>query len=216
VQPIDWEKRLGQGGAHTLRIVTPDYGAIQQVFRPKIDRELVIRLTRPASVHVTLQGYARSRHVGQIFVAVKRRQEADRQFAVRRGLDADGRMTLAPVQSGASEILVGVRVQPRAKHSLFWTVARVAVALKPGENNLTIPMPQLHAVTVRGTPQTRFRVSPVGKRRDVYIEYVTTDRQGVVIVPRLAAGRYELSGFTNGVTWKAPVAIPAPAGIRIP
>jgi len=175
-----------------------------------------VRIRPAAAVNVKLEGYAKGRPVSPLLVAVKLQGEADRQFHYRGfEVDEDGEKWVGPVQSGAAEILVGVQVEPRKSH-LFWTVARVPIKLKPGNNDVAIPMPKLHPVTVKGKSETRFRISPVGQWQEVYIEYVVIGRTGEVVIPQLARGAYEISGSTNGKSWKIPVAVPRTAVVQLP
>jgi len=106
---------------------------------------------------------------------------------------------------------VGVDVR-----GFFWIAERIPVTLKSGANEITVPIPPLYGLEVRGTPKERFRISPQGPDKDLLIQYWTVEKDGRVAIERLPAGTYEVSGYKDGKSWKQTITLPGQATLQIP
>ncbi|MHC4953012.1 MAG: carboxypeptidase-like regulatory domain-containing protein [Planctomycetota bacterium] len=227
IRPNDFG--LGGEGTHTLSINAKGYGRIRRVLDLEDVSDFVVKLAPPAEVEVSIDGYPGSAHMGQLRLHIQPAGEEDEQ---RRGgsnvIDGRGIQTFPIVQSGDAVIIVGVEGEDRhGTGGSFWAVARQAVTLKPGLNRVRVPIPALYPLKIvsenppagpEASKKTRVRVSPVGSRRDIYIMHVTLDRGGRMVIPRLAAGRYTVSGYERAEkkTWTREVSLPGQGSVRIP
>ena len=206
--PDPAEQNAAEGGTYSLKVMSEDYGSVQREFDPKSEEALVFRFEEAATLHVTLEGYVGSGHEGKLRLALGS-DRIDRQvFAGAAGIDAEGRQQLGPVQPGDSVLVIGVE-----ERSLFRTVVRMPIRLRPGDNRAFVPVPQLYTLKIVGRPGERVGITAVSAEREMPAP--TIGKDGTAVVERLPAGKYEVWGLKDGERWGIPVVVPAQTEVRI-
>jgi len=221
---------LGGDGTFTLAIRSRTYGVFRRTFDLDDPAEFDVRFSEPASVTVSVEGLVGSKLDGKVFLHVQPAGESDNQrMAGRTGIGA-GEQYFPLVPSGEVEILIGVNngIEAGAPYSLFWVVGRHAATLKPGENTVSVRVPELHPLRVvraegkqsyiESTKKSRVLLRPVGEYYRTYLQYIAVSARGSVTIPRLAAGTYQISGYIGSEkrSWKRVITIPRDRSVTIP
>ncbi len=172
-----------------------------------------VRFGTPATLEVTVAGYAGSGHEGSVNVWLEapgldpnERQQAMWESIQHRrgngagsGFDADGRRTLGPVESGRYLLVLGA-----SSGGQYWNTMPLEsfpVALQPGRNDLTIALPALHELVVEiGKPGNVYLTPKVAdaaeQGRGVSIE---VGKSGRATFERLPRGSYKLQVWGEGI-----------------
>jgi len=211
-------------GRYWLEVTTSRYGAQRVEYVRDATQDLTVRFEHPATLAVTVEGYATSDFVGNIQLSVAPKEEGSARrspmrfmggFPGQSGLNAEGVQSFGPLAPGSYVITVGLKRQQWQ----FLPIATHDVVLKSGANSQSVPLPALYilTVTVDGAKDgTTLRMSPA-KRTGPW-RYFSSSREkvkdGRVVFENLPAGEYRISASGGGVRGKMTVTLPGPATVR--
>jgi RNA polymerase sigma-70 factor (ECF subfamily) len=171
-------------------------------------REVSVSFDEPASLEVTIQGYASGPLVDKLRLGLESARAELRAGGEREavpellsvapvgppGIDSRGVQSFGPLPPGAYVVVVmaGDENQPGP------VVGRHGVSLKAGANRVTVPLPRLHRVTVLvGAERERatvfLRSASAGEGGGVW--RAASDAQGQATFTLVPKGRYELSAL---------------------
>jgi hypothetical protein len=212
VRPVDIaESGMAVGGKHILTVTCRDYGTIQREYDPVRGDPLVICFEEPAALHITLEGYAGSGHEGMLRLRLQGQETRSIPIVGPDRIDAEGHRSFEPLQPGDDVLVLGV-----ADHRLFRPIAEVPVQLEPGDNRVTVPVPELYTLRIHGPPGERLGISSeIAKRVGTWGPAPVVGKDGVAVLERIPAGRYEIHGNRDGEKWMIPVVVPAQTEVRV-
>ena len=197
------------------------YGAKNVEYRRGKNSELTVRFVEPATLDVTVTGYAGSNLEGWLFVDVLEKSDDSsvaRMRAIRDpragGLDAEGRQTFGPLEPGSYD--VSLRVKSDDAFSDSRRVASVPVTLQAGKNAVQVAVPELHTLTVVfDDPPASGRVNllAVGERRSAGLLRLPRriDKDGKVEFTFLTAGEYRVTVQGGGADGMGEMRVSVPA-----
>jgi len=184
--------------------VSDRYGARQESYEIGERNEIEIRFGEAATVDFTIAGYDDARH-GGIF-ELKLLSKSSRGFLMpdaEAEPDARGRVTLGPVEAGPADVLLRAEVLERRRR----VVLREKLQLGPGENAVTLALPDLYTLTLVADgleAKTQFGLYRLeGRASTVGWTAVGDDRR--ITYRNLTAGLYEIrSGDREAMTVRLP------------
>ena len=106
---------------------------------------ITIRFGDAASLEVTVTGYQGSLSSAKLHVAIQKPSESSMYIPSGKSPDAEGRLTLGPVQSGSYELVLTVECDTHRSIP----VSRTPVVLQDGVNRMTVSLPALYPLTVQ-------------------------------------------------------------------
>jgi hypothetical protein len=200
-----------------VKAVSDDFGAIKKEYSPGKDKELTIRFQPGARLTARIAGYVDSGHEGHLLVALKEAGAYDPYLGRRhRELmpDEEGRQLLGPFQPGSYEAILVLR-RPLG---VSWPLERVPLVLRPGENELAIPLPALHTLTVVSKAGRRVSVVSDEDRYGRRTLQRSIDADGKATFEHLPAGAYRVTvrNQTGAKHQSATVEVPAQATVHLP
>ncbi len=182
----------GAGERLFVEAISAELGSKRAYYDPDSDRTVTIRFGEPArlTLHLSgLPGSACEELVGAA-LAAPGLGEGDlwRLGPGNRGFDREGTIELGPVEAGPSRLVLYVLM-----HNHDYEIARHDVHLRPGTQELTLPLPALHPLAVRA-PSLRAGTSLVLERGGGSWMSVTrrVRGDGIAAFALLPAGRYTL------------------------
>ena len=181
----------------TLRVGTRDFGGQTHPVSLGSGGTITMRFGKPARLAVKIEGYGGSGVEGSLFVALRSKLGAD----AWRAVSPDGSCELNGVQPGDYNLNLFVR-----KNNRNWSIYQRRIDLRPGEDEITLPMPTLHTLRVRwagkGRPRNvvlRCKDESVGpSRRDARLN------ARVATFTLVAAGTYEIECARKRATTRVP------------
>ncbi len=182
----------GANERNLVEAVSGEFGLKRAYYDPDRDRTVNIRFGEPARLTLHLRGLAGSACeglLGAALVAPGLGEEDIWQLGPGdRGFDREGTIPLGPVESGSCRLVLYVWM-----HNHDYEIARHDVDLRPGTQELTIPLPTLHPLAVRA-PNLRAGTSLVLERGGGSWMSVTrrVREEGTATFALLPAGRYTL------------------------
>ena len=200
-----------------VKAVSDDFGAIKKEYTRGKDRELTIRFLPGARLTARITGYVDSGHEGHLLVVLKDAGAYDPYLGRRHRAkmpDEEGRLLLGPFQPGSYEAIL-VLERPL---NVSWPLERVPLALRPGENELAIPLPALHTLTVVSEAGRRVSVVSAEDRHGRRTLQRSIDKDGKATFEHLPAGAYRVTvRFQTGARHQTvTVEVPAQSVVRLP
>ncbi|MHC4819935.1 MAG: hypothetical protein ACYTF8_17980, partial [Planctomycetota bacterium] len=161
-------------------------------------------------------GYVDSGHEGHLIVVLKEAGAHDPYLSRRHREtmpDEKGKQLLGPFQPGRYEAILVLR----RSRTDAWPLHRVPLDLRPGENELTIPLPPLHTLAVVAEVGLRASLTIAGDRSGMRRLWRAVDEDGKAVFEHLPAGAY-LVGIRDkdGKYHSATVEVPAQATVHLP
>ncbi len=199
-----------------LSVQSKQYGQKEVEYDPESAEEVVVEFAEPATVEVTVLGYAASGLEDRVSVHLVDRQQTEdggvRSQTVaqsREGsLDAAGRQTIGPVEPG--EYILALQLSSgRHRHR---TIAELPVVLESGPNAASITMPRLHNLVVafEETSGVRVNLQMTSTRTGFStFESATVDETGRVVFDGLPPGEYRVRAWGGSVQGEMVVQVPA-------
>ncbi|MCI0339992.1 MAG: hypothetical protein L0216_02380 [Planctomycetales bacterium] len=181
-----------------------------------------IRFGPPATLEVTVDGYAGSEFAGRVKLKLQPAKDKPDPHAVHMrwhegtSLGAEGRATLGPVESGEYLLLVLVGAGERRSWESV-PAAKVPVSLAPGSRSLRVAMPTLYrlAVIVDGAPKgTQVNLGPAEDAGDWWGSQADTDESGRALFDRVPAGKHTLRVWGTKNAGQMAVTIPDQSEVR--
>lgn len=214
------------GAQVTLKVSAADLGEkAVEIARGQADA--AVRFDTPATLEVTIAGYAGSGLEGALALSLERAEAGAgdesvmmrRHFSRSRGeddpLDAEGRQSFGPVEPGAYEVVLSVMNEgSRGRYAL--PAERVPVRLVAGKNEIAVSLPQLHSLAVLVEKPGGISLA---LERFGGIEALADDSRRVRF-EHLPAGTYTLRFFEGDEHSKTygqeqmTVTVPGPAEVR--
>jgi len=194
-----------------LQVVTRQRGEVKRVVDPKARSELVIQMGDPASLDLTIAGFAASGLTGKLRVYMKSTLEGTGIGFRGEGapVTAEGRVRLTNQQSGKRiAVLLGSSGDGPVQ-VIAWTLR-----LKGGENRRTVQLPRLYDIRVEGHAHsvTLKRLDPPGPYDH---QYGQAGADGRLVLRFVPPGRYEASVYSGeGKHRKKQFDVPAQTVIR--
>jgi hypothetical protein len=184
-------------GRFFVSVTSQRFGKKEVAYVPGTDRDLSIRFEAPASLVLTVAGYAGSGFEGLVNVSL-----ASSGDGVRRstrgpspvgggGLSPEGRLSMKPLVPGSYEVRLTVRV---GEHEAV-PVASAPIVLSTGENAHTVKLPPLYEVTVEGLPGRSATLRPKDRSWSVWGLDV---KEGQLMLRGLPAGSYVVEAMGEG------------------
>jgi len=214
---------LRYGSNHTdphwhVKAISKELGAIKKEYTPGKDQELTFRFRPGARLTVRITGYVDSGHEGHLLVVLKEASAKYDPYFGRRYReklpDEKGRQLLGPTQPGSYEAILILR-RPLG---VAWPLERMPLQLRPGENELAIPLPALHTLTVVSEPGWRVSVVGAEDRHRRRTLQRSTGEDGKATFEHLPAGAYRVTvrNQTGARHQTAAVEVPAQSVVRLP
>jgi hypothetical protein len=193
----DQDDSGGDDVKYIVTATTDEYGAKTAEFTGA-EREKTIQFNAPATVKVTIPGYAGSANEGRLLLSLEKAKDADghssgRMFHNSRKISAEGIATLGPVEAGNYEIVLSSITDHRFGQGR--TIARQPVQLQAGENTATMEMPTLYALTLSfksNKPGDSVMLHD-GSHNDMV--NTTVDKDATVTFENLPAGKYKVETY---------------------
>jgi hypothetical protein len=213
-------------GRYWIEVRSARYGSQRLEYVRDATRDLTVRFDHPATLEVTVRGYATSDHVGnlQLSVALKEGGGSSSRtthfyggYPGQPAINAEGVQSFGPLAPGTYVITVNLKRQR-------WQLTPVAtheVVLKSGTNTHSVPLPVVYTltVTVDGAKDgATIYLSQVRKKQGTRRMYFPSHRQkvknGRAVFENLPAGEYRLSGSGGGLKGRMTVTLPGTTTVR--
>ena len=206
-----------EGGTHTLKAISRRYGMHQRSFDPTSPDPLRIELTEPASLELTLAGYAESPLAGLCVVYLKNSLSPTGMgfSGGGAGVSPEGGVVFDRLQPGKR--LAVIVVQDGYQ---MIQVAKRSLEVEEGENRVTWTLPELHTVEVpveiaKGTEGPRLTLRALDPAGNWVHQFAKAEEDGTVRFRHVPEGRYEIEGRYKGKNVKRPVDVPAQTVVRL-
>jgi hypothetical protein len=176
----------GEGGTYEIEFGTKKFGKKSVSYKRGEKREFEIRFREPATLAVTVRGFAGSEHADKIELGLVRREgEGDTK---KTAPDAEGRAVLGPVESGDYDVVLFVRC---GRHQSIGAVKK-PVSLPAGESEATLAIPPLHELVIAGNKGEQYHITADENFGGWFYESRTCGDDGRATFGPLPAGRYTL------------------------
>ena len=126
--------------------------------------EVTVHFLEPATLEVTIAGYAGSGVEGRIKLSLVQAGDREQPRTVTSSrenrLDSEGRQTFGPIEPGSYELVMRVESE---RHSSF-EIDRAPITIRAGKNAHTVGVPALYTLTVTvedPSPNARLRLRPI-------------------------------------------------------
>jgi hypothetical protein len=199
-----------------VKAIADGFGAIKKEYAPGRDHELTIRFRPGARLTARIAGFVDSGHEGHLLVVLK--AEGEYAYLGRRFReefpDEKGRQMLGPVQPGRYEAILVLR-RPLG---VSWPLNHIPLELRPGENELAIPLPALHTLTVVSEPGRRVSVVAAEDRHNMRSLQRSTGEDGKATFEHLPTGAYRVTvrKKTGRKHESVTIELPAQSVVRLP
>lgn len=233
----------GRGDAETrlvLTVTADEFGSRTVEVAPG-ETTALVRFLPPATLDVTIAGYAGSGLEGALVLSLEkpggddeeghggfyfsggnryiRRGHSYRRLGEEESLDAEGHQKLGPVEPGTYELMLGL--QPEGGGNQPLTAERATLTLVPGRNEHVLSAPALYALrVVVDRAGGGIALNPAGRGSGRWICKVA-DADGRCVFDRLPAGSYQLRFFEGDEDARSfpseasmAVTVPGPAEVR--
>ena len=190
-------------------------------------REVDIRFGEPATLLVSIPGYAGSGFEGRIRLSVE-----DADAKQQRGhywgggeenaIGTEGRQSFGPLESGDVRVVMTI-VNDGNRWGASIRAGQIDVHLRPGENTAFFPIPPLYSLAIEvpnGKQNTSVQLSMVGEGADneEFNNYggisAQLDAQSRATFSALPAGVYMLNVWGEGEQGQMRVRVPAGGTVR--
>lgn len=177
---------------------TEEYGEKKAEFTGA-EREKTIQFDAPATLKVTLAGYANSANEGRLLLTLEKPKDPKDHFWMHRGregaanISADGVATLGPAEVGNYEVVLALLTDRQNRQR----IASQPVQLQAGENRLTMELPTLHTLKIsfeQAGATVSLSPEPNNDGFSSIQQKVGKDR--VVTVANLLAGKYRIQAYS--------------------
>ncbi|MEM8885047.1 MAG: hypothetical protein AAGD14_13325 [Planctomycetota bacterium] len=193
------------GGTFGITVTSPDFGRRKVEYKRGGKRELEIRFAAAARLEVVVSNYTGSKYADRIRVGLRRTLPGTTETSTdQKPLDAEGKVTLGPVEVGAYELIL---VAQAGRHSGV-TAASRPVTLAAGNNEASIAIPALHELVVRGKQGERYTLRAAKSEAIRFWDNKRCGEDGRAVFGPLPAGEYELSRQGDA----GPMTVSVPAG----
>ncbi len=174
-----------------LSVHSPKYGEKEVEFDPERDKEVVVTFGEPATLIVTFEGYEEKNYPGVVSVTLEKQEDpmGSPWLSVSRA-SGENKVKLGPVEPGSYELVATLSAGPLSRE-LF----RMPVTLQPGDNSLSLTLPELYELIVHvanpGKNWALILTTEERKRGFVpLLDRKRIDEEGNVIFKDLPPGRY--------------------------
>ena len=194
---------------HVLVATSREHGSKDAEFRPDADSTITIRFGDAASLELTVTGFRGSPFAPKLRVGLQKPSESSMYIPSGKSPDAEGRLTLGPVQPGSYELVLTVETD---RHRSI-PVSRTPVVLPKGVNRMTVPLPALYPLTVQVEDGDGIRLMLRSVERGVPAVHIskTVDKNGRATFDSLPAGDYTLTAMPLG---QMRISVPAAGVVR--
>lgn len=207
----DRVERDEEQGEYSITVGSRRYGLRTIKFRRGKNSEITVQFSDPGTLEVVVAGYEGSRFERKTNVHIEGQDGEPVFIAYGVKLDTQGRTTLRPLAPGSYQVVLSL--SNRGGHL---PVLRAPVTIQSGRNNLSLPLPTLHALTMvvddRRTVST-LRLYRGGEWSWQGLERPVAD-DGRVTFEDLPAGVYQLSRMNEEGGQEMTVTVPAPGPVR--
>jgi hypothetical protein len=209
---------MAEGGTYFVTAQSPVYGKKVASYKRGETAELLIRFGEPASLDVTVAGFAASEQAGALTVSLTRARSGENErFAnpnESKALDSEGRVAFGPVEPGDYDVTLRIRA---SQHDTLPAGAR-RVTLAVGKNAVSLPMPRIQSLAVidpDGKPGQSLALVPEAEGENNYWSRARArlDDERRALFSAVPEGRYQLRRDGGRFDGAMRVTIPGPAEI---
>ena len=170
-------------------------------------REVRVAFAEPADLEIELRGVSGTPYEGRISVAAYPGDDKRRGgYGGSTEPGAEGRLHIRTIQPGPARLVASVQDADRRTYQ----VSETALVVKPGPQRVTLTIPPLHMLSVRGASS---HVSLRGTAADGQriSRHARADTEGLAVFDGLPAGTYKL----RSRRLEAEVTLPGPREVTL-
>jgi hypothetical protein len=183
-------------GKYWVTVQSRSHGTKRAEYRKGEQDEVTLRFEEPARLEVRVTGAKGTPYEGSLSFSLQATGE-DRRFAdgSRPPSGADGVQVFAAVQPGDYVLLLTLQSDRRQV-----PLSRTPVTLRAGKNEVAVPLPPLHSVTVTGA-EGQVLVQSTGEERFSVYQPTT---EGKALFDGLPEGEYTVRSGQKSQTFRVP------------
>jgi hypothetical protein len=187
----------GEGGEWRISVHSARYGDKIVPLPGTMSGELRVEMAEPASLDVTVTGYAGSGLEGRLRVDVRpltggKEHQSRVYYSREETLGPDGRQTVKPLQPGRYR----VELQYQRERWSNSPLERVDVDVAPGANAISVPVPAVYSLTVLApgeSADSNMNLQLIGGSGEERWNNAKVGPDGTGVFEGLVAGTYRLS-----------------------
>jgi hypothetical protein len=199
-----------------LTVMSKKYGQREVEYFPGDRAEVTVEFGEPATLDVTVDGYAGSRYEGTVVLMVVRVDQVSVRShimsSIDPALDPSGQQSFGPLEPG--DYSLQLRLDRYRNNA--WVIAEVPVSVRPGRNAARLPMPALHGLklVVQDLAGAMVELSSIRPQDAWGSRTLEVDKDGLAAFDDLLEGEYRVKVTVAGVVQGAmPVSVPAQAKV---
>ncbi len=211
---------------YLLKAACPKYGSKQVEYDPAATRELTLKFQNPATLEVTVAGYRDSEFVGKLQVQIKQKKAKEEEEEavdvgsrfgdMQEGLDAEGKLTVGPVEPGEYEIDLMLNTGESWGGRI--PIRKTPVTLSTGANTATLRIPPLYQLTVtfeKAVKGEHIMLGPASEKRrwGGWGVQKQMSEDGKVVFEKLPEGTYKIQKWTGADAGSMEITLPGQSSV---